>query len=113
MKLLRNELRTVCMKCKEQTRELRDIEMDTRTELYPSIGDISLWIETLFDLVNEDYEGRILLLSVVTLADTKLISDLFTTWSDGSTINDYKHGKYTRYLVNRLLLIMLLCTSAS
>ena len=39
--------------------------LSQRTELYPSVNDVILWIEALYRMVNEDYESRLLLLRAV------------------------------------------------
>lgn len=91
MKTLKNQMRTVRMKTKQQTKELACLACDSATELFPSVADILLWTETLCALVDQDYQSRQLLTEV--LISAKHISEFCGAWSSSKSIADFRAGK--------------------
>ena len=67
--------------------------LSQRTELYPSVNDVILWIEALFRMVNEDYESRLLLLRAVSSYTASQCTELSTTWKLNDQLMNFVKGR--------------------
>ena len=90
----RNHIQKSSTKCKQKTSGLRDnlIDLNSKTELYPSVADVLLWCQALHTAVNEDYESRILLTRALCSPTAQHILDLCSSWSDASFLKKCQEG---------------------
>ncbi|KAF6017763.1 hypothetical protein EB796_023964 [Bugula neritina] len=84
LKALRNQSQSLVTKVQFQLDNNRDSDirqLSLRTETQPSVTDIALWTETLYNLMNEDFESRLLLFATWTPSNAKKVLDFCTQWS--------------------------------
>lgn len=96
LKALRNQSQSLVTKVQFQLDNNRDSDirqLSLRTETQPSVTDIALWTETLYSLMNEDFESRLLLFATWTPSNAKKVLDFCTQWSADTDIAAFTTGK--------------------
>lgn len=96
MRIARDQLHKQANKSRKILKEKQDsvdsVNLHTRTEIYPSVVDITLWVEALYQIVNEDYESRLLLIKSTKYLTSEKILELSMTWRWNDRLVEFTKG---------------------